>query len=109
MSLVKEEKGKFYFTPSNMIVSVVSYASQNKISELFSTFAKTVPSGEISRVARQKEFNIITKQEKIEIDGGGEQAHLYYGFQKTIDEADVAALKVLSLLLSEKIIFDICI
>ncbi|MCP5062546.1 MAG: insulinase family protein, partial [Ignavibacteriae bacterium] len=101
------EFGNVYFVPANMIVSVVSRASVKEVSEYFSTFTKTAPSGIISSSANQKEFNEITKEEKIEIDGGGEQSHLYYGFQKSIEKKDVAALKALSLLLSDKIVFDV--
>jgi len=101
------EFGNIYFTPANMIVSVVSKASSKKVSEYFSEFTKTAPSGIISGTANQKEFNEITKEEEIEIDGGGEQSHLYYGFQKNVTANDGAALKALSLLLSDKIVFDV--
>ncbi|MEE9430188.1 MAG: insulinase family protein [Melioribacteraceae bacterium] len=99
--------GKSYFTPSNMIVSVVSYVSQKKVAKMFSTFVEVAPMGMVSIPVIKKEFNKIVEEEKIEMDGEGEQSHLYYGFQKSVEEADVAALQVLSLLLSEKIIFNI--
>ena len=39
--------------------------------------------------------------------GGGEQAYLYYGYQKTITKNEKPVLKALSLLLNNKIVFDI--
>jgi len=104
-SLVKF--GKFYFNPTNMIVSVVSHSSPKEVKEYFSIFTKTAPSGMISTPVEREEFNKITKEEKIEVDGGGEQSYLYYGFQKTVAESEAAALQALSLLLSDKIVFDI--
>ena len=98
--------GKEYFSPSNMIISVVSPASSNKIEEYYSGFsAKTkiidTTTGFI------KSYKNILGAEKVEISGGGEQSYLYYGFQKEVNRNDIPALEVLSFLLSDEIIFDI--
>ncbi len=100
------EFGKVYFTPSNMIISVVSPALPVEIDKYFDEFKGEIsaPNNELGFI---KKFKGISEPIKVDIEGGGEQSYLYYGFQKTIDENDKAALKVLSLLLSDHIIFDI--
>jgi predicted Zn-dependent peptidase len=52
-------------------------------------------------------FKQITKPYSFEEKGNGEQAYLYFGFQKDVKEDEHPALKALSLLLADKIIFDI--
>jgi predicted Zn-dependent peptidase len=100
------EFGKVYFTPSNMIISVVSPALPVEIEKYFYEFKDEIsaPNNELGFI---KKFKNISEPIKVEIEGGGEQSYLYYGFQKSIDENDKAALKVLSLLLSDHIVFDI--
>jgi len=96
-----------YFAPSNIIISVVSKEKPEKINSYFEGFSKPKLPDAITGKGYYKKFNAIASPSKIEIDGGGEQAYLYYGFQKSIDEKEKAALKALSLLLSDKIVFDI--
>ncbi len=100
------EFGKVYFTPSNMIISVVSPASPVEIDKYFSEF-KEEASAVNNELGFIKKFKNITEPTKIDIGGGGEQSYLYYGFQKNVKEIDKPALKVLSLLLSDHIVFDI--
>ena len=100
------EFGKVYFTPSNMIISLVSSALPVEIESYFSEFKKE--SSEVNNIIGFiKKFKVISEPIKVENDGGGEQSYLYFGFQKIIEKNDKAALKVLSLLLSEHIVFDI--
>jgi predicted Zn-dependent peptidase len=94
-----------FFIPSNMIVSVVSPTEQNEISELFSTF-KGNQTG-LSGAAYERELISRAESIKVEETGGGEQSYLYWGFTKIIEDSDKPALKALSLILSDKIIFDI--
>lgn len=100
------EFGKEYFTPANMIISVVSPQNVDEVSSYFDSFNKKAVNLEKS-LGFIKEFKPIDKAEKIELSGGGEQSYLYYGFQKNINNTDEAALTVLSLLLSDEIVFDI--
>lgn len=100
------EFGKEYFTPSNMIISVVSPQNANDVNSYFSNFVETNDNFDNS-LGFEKGFKEIIKPEKIEIAGNGEQSYLYYGFQKNIEENEKAVLKVLSLLLSDEIVFDI--
>ncbi len=97
--------GKEYFSPSNMIISVVSPSSKEDIEKYFSTFTKS------NKVENNtgfiKGYKNITEAIKIEETGGGEQSYLYYGFQKDVKENDIPSLQVLSLLLADEIIFDI--
>jgi predicted Zn-dependent peptidase len=98
--------GNEYFHPSNMIVSVVSPEENEKIYAYFSNFMKS--GGSIGKeLGYVKQLNELNAPQKIELEGGGEQSYLYYGFQKLVSESDKPALQVLSLILSDNIIFDI--
>jgi zinc protease len=99
--------GKEYFIPSNMIISVVSSAEPSEINEYFSSFNLETDYKQKEGTANLRTFNTIRQSEKVEEVGGGEQSHLFYGFIKSIDKEDIAALTALSLLLREDIIFDI--
>jgi len=94
-----------YFVPSNMIISVVSPAVQDEISELFSLFKSNQST--TNEPAYERELDIQSKPVNIEETVDGEQSYLYWGFTKNIDQEDKPALKALSLILSDKIIFDI--
>lgn len=98
------EFGQVYFNPSNMIVSVVSPEDNSTIYNYFKTFS-TVKG--IDRKPYRKQFLSIEKPSRIELNGGGEQTYLFFGFQKDILEEEKPALTVLSLILSDKIVFDI--
>ena len=97
--------GKEYFAPSNIIVSVVSPSNKDEITKYFSNFSNSVKVE--NNIGFTKGFQDINKATKIEETGGGEQSYLYYGFQKDVMEGDIPALQVLSLMLSDEIIFDI--
>ena len=96
---------KRYFTPANMIISVVSPAAPQTVQELFSGFSAKAQTDH-SPVYSQR-IRLQHKPKEIEKAGGGSRSYLFWGFSKEIDPADRAALKALSLLLGEKIIFDI--
>jgi len=100
------EFGKEYFIPSNMIISVVSSLESGQIQNLFEPFVGEVSSYKENRGVI-KSFKDIDKSIKFQEDEGGEQSYLYYGFLKKVEEIDKAALKILSLLLSDNIIFNI--
>ncbi len=99
--------GREYFNPQNMIISVVSSASSEEIINYFSIFKieeSTQPLNEPAYVSKYADVN----EAHIIIDTvGGEQAYLFYGFLKTVDNNDKVALKALSLLLGDKIVFDV--
>ena len=97
--------GKEYFSPSNMIISVVSSSGKDDIEKHFSNFTKSAKIENSTGFI--KGYKNIAEATKIEETGGGEQAYLYYGFQKDVKESDIPALQVLSLLLADEIIFDI--
>ena len=99
--------GKNYFTPSNMIISVVSPESPENIDKYFNDFSSSDSTHLFSGLAYRKEFKSITQPVKIDIKGGGEQAYLYFGFQKEIKKNDKPALTALSLLLRNDIVFNI--
>lgn len=94
-----------YFNPSNMIISVVSSAAPETIKDEFLFFStneniKYKPVY-FKRIKLQQEKQNIDKQ------AGGNRSYLFWGFSTSIEEKDKPALQALSLILSEKIIFDI--
>jgi len=101
------EFGRQYFNPENVIISVVSRESPDKINRLFNKFSGKVQPLFPDKKALRLKFNKIEKPIKIVLEGGGEQSYLYFGFQKVIKEKEKPALKVLSMLLSNRIIFNV--
>ena len=99
--------GKQYFNPENIIISVVSKASPERINELFNKFSRKTNLLFGDKRALRLKFNTIAKPAKIELAGGGEQSYLYFGFQKKIEAREKPVIKALSLLLSDRIIFNI--
>ncbi len=99
--------GKEYFNPQNMIISVVSPESTEDINNYFSDFIKESTIQTITESAYQRNYAAITEAHSFEDTIGGEQAYLFYGYITSVEDDDKAALKALSLLLRDKIIFDI--
>ncbi|HED08526.1 MAG TPA: insulinase family protein, partial [Ignavibacteria bacterium] len=99
--------GKDYFSPVNMIISVVSKSSPENIYKYFKNFTSDKNTELFSGLGYTDKYKTITKPVKINLKGRGEQAYLYFGFQKIIDENEKPALKSLSLLLNSDIIFNI--
>lgn len=94
-----------YFAPNNRVVSVVSPEPAKKVSQYLVTgagsdAAKTFPLSEKQYIAPSAPVNV-------DETAGGERSYLFWGFVKDIEKSDVAALKALSLILSDKIIFDV--
>ncbi|GBD86243.1 putative zinc protease AlbF [bacterium BMS3Abin03] len=101
------EFGKEYFNPQNMIISVVSPESIENINNDFYNFYKNDNVPLVDEPAYRREYKDITREYTVEDTVGGEQSYLFYGFITQVDEYDKPALKALSLLLGDKIIFDI--
>jgi predicted Zn-dependent peptidase len=101
------EFGKEYFNPQNMIISVVSPASADEITSYFSIFEITETTELLTDPAYRRKYSAVNEAHTIVDTVGGEQAYLFYGFLNSVDDNDKAALKALSLLLGDKIIFDI--
>ena len=98
--------GERYFTPSNIIISVVSKHSPDEIKSYFSEFTKE---SEVPFSGRAQSKHFIKNDTPININEtiGSEQAQTFYGYIKEVDEADKSALTVLSLLLKSDIAFNI--
>ncbi len=97
-----------YFRPQNMVVSIVSPASPDSVYKLFKRTlpdTHTITTGDSA--AYEQSFTRLTEPVYIEKQGDGEQSYLFWGFVKPVEEKDKPALKALSLVLSDKIIFDI--
>ncbi len=99
--------GKRYFIPQNMIISVVSKLPTEEIEKLYSDFKKSVPkdfnSNPIEKVTFRENQTPIETVEKVK----SPRAFLYYGFIKQIEESEKSAILALSLILQDKITFDI--
>jgi len=96
---------KEYFQPGNMIISVVSSANPDDVRQWFEGF-KGHPWPKEPKPFQQV-IRLHDKPVTIEQKGGGNRSYLFYGFSKAIDPGDRAALKALSLILGDKIVFDI--
>ncbi len=99
--------GKEYFTPPNIIISVVSKELPEVVNEYFANFEGENITPELTGVAKQRGFKKWNEAKKIEQDGGGEQSHTFYGFVKNVDKADEPALTILSRMLADDISFNI--
>lgn len=91
-----------------MIVSVVSPAAPDSVERLFADFTATTGQ-QLTTNGLAWDRGLQTFAEPIVIDksGGGEQAHLFWGFVQGVEPDDKPALKALSLILSDRIVFDI--
>ena len=101
------EFGREYFNPQNIIVSVVSPASVEEINNYFTNFETDQITQPLNEPAYLRKYVDVNEAHSIIDTVGGEQAYLFYGFLKTVDDNDKATLKALSLLLGDKIVFDI--
>lgn len=99
--------GKEYFNPQNMIISVVSPGTPEDINNYFAPFYKYDNVSPIIEPAYQRQYADLTEEHTVMDSAGGEQSYLFYGFIKPVDKSDEAALQALSLLLGDKIIFDV--
>ncbi|MFQ6605881.1 MAG: M16 family metallopeptidase [Fidelibacterota bacterium] len=109
-SLTYENLVKFtrdYFRPANQIISVVTPADPDQTAAYFTAEASTTPGPEIPQTAYEPALKTITKPVTIEKEAQGEQTYLFWGFIHDLDPADAPALKALSLVLGNKIVFDV--
>jgi Peptidase M16 inactive domain len=96
---------KEYFNPANMIVSVVSPGNPETVNNLFADFGGTPIINEPP--VYTPTYLDHNKPVTIDTAGGGERSYLFWGFERKIDPKDAPALLALSLVLADKIIFDI--
>ncbi len=94
-----------YFSPENMIISISSPEKTETIDKLFNNFFTGKNSDEPD--AWEPEFKTREKPVKIEKSGKSKRSYLFWGFTKNTAPEDMAALKALSLYLSDTIVFDI--
>ena len=96
---------KEYFQPANMIISVVSPGSPETINTLFRNFRGNPVTKEPPVYSR--ELQLIARDTIFEKDLQGQRSYLFWGFTTQIDPEDAPALQALSLILADKIVFDI--
>ncbi len=110
--LVQENFAKFlafgqnYFTPNNLIVSVVSKQNPESIYSYFENFT-SLDKPQYTSLANQKTYKLVDSPQSVEKVVGGEQSYTFYGFIKPIVTEDKAALTVLSLMLKDDISFNL--
>jgi len=85
--------GKDYFNPGNMIISVVSPLMPDTVNEYFSNFSSKQGSELFSGLGYTRELKDIKSSITVDTTGGGEQAYLYYGYQKIISKNEKPVLK----------------
>jgi predicted Zn-dependent peptidase len=99
---------KEYFQPVNIITSVVSPAAPEEINQLFSSFVSQMENNSTNNEeAWDYTLRSIVEPQSVEKEGGGEQSYLFWGFISQFDPKDKPALQALSLILADRIIFDI--
>lgn len=96
---------KSYWTPENLILSVVSPENHESVQTMFADFGYSRNID--SEPAYVNIYQLNSESISIEENGGGAQSYLFWGFIKEINPADKPALTALSLILSNKIVFDI--
>jgi len=96
---------KSYFVPANMIISVISPSYSEELTPLFDEFKSDA--SVVAKPVYDQKIRIHHKAQLVEKEGGGNRSYLFYGFSKEMAAEDHAALQALSLILSEKIVFDI--
>ncbi len=94
-----------YFTPANMIISVISPARPEAVSKSFAEFKGQPWTNEPAPYSPT--LKLHNKPVSIQRESGGGRAYLFWGFTEAIEPKDAPALKALSLILSDKIVFDI--
>lgn len=94
-----------YWLPENLIVSIVSPKSPELVQSLFSDFGTAQDKD--SEPVYDKVYQLNAESVSFEKEGGGSQSYLFWGFMKEIDPADKPGLTALSLILADKIVFDI--
>ena len=99
------EFAKQYFQPGNMIISVVSSAAPEDVAKWFDGFTGQPWPNEPKPYMRT--LRLHDRPVTIEKQGGGSRSYLFYGFTEPIDSIDEPALQALSLILGDKIVFDI--
>jgi len=94
-----------YFQAGNCIISVVSPETPENVNSFFMDFTKAAKKNDWPLFEQKTN----TLQATVQIDSAGQssRAYLFYGFVKMIDPKDKPALQALSLVLSDKIVFDI--
>lgn len=103
-----QEFRRHYLAISNMILSVVSTESVSEVIETVSASiqpgsASTTPAFEVDDLR----LNSNASPVDIELERGGKQSYLFYGYTKDIEAPDIAPLEVLSLMLRDQALFDI--
>jgi len=99
---------KEYFQPGNVVISAVSPVAPDSLNRLFREFSAGAARPEFAATpAFDRGFKMPAEALSIEKPGGGEQSYLFWGFLREVEAQDKPALKALSLVLADRIIFDI--
>jgi len=103
-----QEFRRRYLAIGNMILSVVSPAPVDSVIEAVDASVRAdagVPPGDY-RVDDLR-LNSNTTPVDIELEAGGKQSYLFWGYTKSVAPEDIVPLEVLSLMMRDQIVFDI--
>jgi zinc protease len=98
--------GEIYFQLSNSIIAVVSPGSLDEVKKIILPHLKPGPKKKKIQPYR-KTIELPQESVVLERQSPGARSYLYFGFAKEMNPRDEAALRALSLILSEKITFRI--
>jgi predicted Zn-dependent peptidase len=103
-----QQFARTFLQPANVIISVVSPGEVKSISEFVQqTYTFAGQTEKLDDPVVDKKLRVPQESVAKELSGGGEQAFIFWGFIKTVEPEHRAALKALSLLLRDKITFDV--
>ncbi|MBD3225232.1 MAG: hypothetical protein GF313_10915 [Caldithrix sp.] len=93
-----------YFQPTNMIISIVA---PRDVKKQYQDFADFKGGTSMNTPPYQRSLVIPDEPKQMNQQAGGEQSYLFYGYVKAVAKQDKAALQALSLVLGDRIVFDI--
>ncbi len=97
---------KSYFSPQNIIISVVSDIPPEKVIHAVKEIFGNVKAS-AQQLAAMPEMKPTQKGERFDLEGGREQSSIHIGYLVRVDEQDVPALLVANAILSDRMAFEL--
>jgi len=103
-----QEFRRRYLAISNMILSVVSPASPASVIAAVDA-SVGADAGVVSGDYRVDDLRLNANDAPVDIElqSGGKQSYLFWGYSKNVLPEDIAPLEILSLMLRDRIVFDV--
>ncbi len=93
-----------YFVPGNRLISIVSPASPEVLDGLV---PRSAAADQAQDTAWEKHLKAQDGPMTVEEESNGERSYVFWGFVHEIEAADRAPLQALSLILADRIVFDV--